>query len=284
MKYYGKSEEVCQKIINTFRNGNLPKSVAPIFVNRSDDIPSLKWSFCNQMMKILNGTNDARTFKQWNSVGRKVVGKSFCILGPILKTIPKDEKNEETGKTETKYIKILVGFKSIPVFKIEDTEIYDQELWDKKSGIDTEEKQRLENLPLREVAEKWELDITSFNAKGGSKLGYYQHGKRIAVGVKNLTTWCHELTHAADDKLGTINKGFGQDEENEIVAEMGSAILIEILGMKHESDLGGAWEYIKNYAGDDEKKTIKKITSLINRICACVDLIINESNEIIENN
>jgi len=278
MKYYGKSEEVCKKIINTFKNGNLPKEISPIFINRNDNIPSISWSFSNQLIKIINNTNDARTFKQWNSVGRKVIGKSFHILGPVFKTIPNSNKKEEE-----EYIKVLIGFKTIPVFRFEDTEIYDQELWEKKSGIDVEEIKRLENLPLREVAEKWGLSVTSYNGKNGSGLGFYQHGKRIAIGVKNLSVWCHELTHAADDKLGTINNVTGQDVENEIVAEMGSAILTEILGFEHEQDLGGAWKYIKTYAGNDKKKTIKKITELINRICACVSLILNESDEIIKN-
>lgn len=284
MKYYGKSQEVCEKIIETFQNGRLPKAIAPIFVNRKDDIPSLKWSWSNQMIKIINRTNDARTFKQWNQVGRKVVkgAKSFSILGPCIRSVPKEEKDEETGEIETKYIKILYGFKSINVFRFEDTEVYDQELWEKKSGVDHEEKERLENLPLREVAEKWGLDIDSYNGQGTGALGYYQHGKRIALGVKNLSTWTHELTHAADDRLGTINKGNGQDEENEIVAELGGAVLLQILGYEHESDLGGAWSYIRKYAGDDEKKTIKKIMNLIDRVCSCVNLILEESNEIIE--
>lgn len=285
MKYYGNTEEVCWKIINQFKTGDIPEKLAKVFVNRKDDIPSFKWSWTNRLIMVMNGTSDARTFKQWNSVGRKIIkgSKSFMILGPILKSIPKEIENKETGEKEEQYIKILIGFKPINVFKIEDTEIYDQDLWEKKSGVDYEEKERLENLPLREVAEKWNLDITSFNAKGGRTLGYYQHGARIAIGVKNLSVWAHELIHAADDKNGTINKGFGQDEENEIVAEFGSAVLLNILGFHDDVDLGGAWEYIKNYAGDDDKKTIKKCMNLIDRTCKCVNLILEESNEIIEN-
>ena len=259
MKYYGKSKQVCEEIIDTFTSGKLPDALAPVFINRNDDIPSSKWSFMNKMMMVLAGTNDARTFKQWNSVGRKVTGKAFYILAPIFKNIPKEEKNSK-GETETNYIKVLIGFKTIPEFRIEDTEVYDQELWEKNSGVDEEEIERLENLPLREVAEKWGLDVSSFNAKGGSTLGYYQHGKRIAVGVKNLSVWCHELVHAADDKLGTINKTGGQDVENEIVAELGSSVLLKTLGMDYEADIGGAWKYIESYAGNDEKKTIKIIT------------------------
>lgn len=282
MKFSGNTQEICWKVINQFKNGDIPKKLAPIFINRIDDVPSSNWSWTNQLIMIVNGTNDARTFKQWNSVGRKVTkgSRAFAILGPILKSIPKTVEDEETGEKEEKYIKILVGFKPILVFKFEDTEVYDRELWEKKSGVDHEEKERLENLPLREVAEKWNLDVSSFNAKGTGALGYYQHGKRIAVGVKNLSVWCHELVHAADDKNGTLKKRMGQDPENEIVAELGGSVLLQILGFNEESDVGGAWEYIKHYAGDDEKKTIKTCMQLIDRVCRCVDTILKESSEI----
>ena len=285
MKFGKHTHDVCWKIVDQFKHGDLPEKLATVFVNRKDDIPSFRWSWTNRLIMAMNGTNDARTLKQWGSVGRKVCkgSKSFVILGPILKTIPKEEKDEETGEVETKYIKLLIGFKPIHVFPIENTEVYDQDLWEKKSGVDYEEKQRLESLPLREVAEKWNLDVTSYNGKGSGALGYYQHGTRIAVGVENLSVWCHELVHAADDKNGTINRTFGQDEENEIVAELGSAVLLSVLGFNEHADIGGAWEYVKAYAGYDEKKTIKNCMNLIDRVCKCVNLILEESDEIVEN-
>lgn len=290
MKFSGNTEEVCWNIINRFKRGDIPQKLSSIFVNRTDNIPSNSWSWTNQLIMLIQGTNDARTFKQWNSVGRKIIkgSRSFTILGPILKTIPKEIENKETGEKEEKLIKILIGFKPILVFRIEDTEIYNQDLWEKKSGVDHEEKERLENLPLREVAEKWGLKISSYNGKKGGALGYYQHGQRIAIGVKNLSVWCHELIHAADDKNGTLNEIFGQDAENEVVAEFGSSVLLQILGFHDESDIGGTWEYIKQYSMDDnferdEKKTIKICMKLIDRVCNCINTILEESDEIINN-
>ena len=175
----------------------------------------------------------------------------------------------------------MVGFKTVNEFKYEDTEIYDKEKWEKNCGVDEEELKRLESLPLREVAEKWEIEIDSYNGKKSNALGYYQHGKRIALGVKNLATWTHELCHAADDKLNTLKKSFGQDAENEIVAEVGGAVLLKILGFNNDADLGGAWEYVKTYADKDENKSVKKVMSLVDRICKCVNLILEESDEII---
>ena len=280
MKYYGKSKEVCDNIINIFQSGNLPEKLAPIFVNRNDNIPSASWSWMNKMvMFVVGNTNDARTFKQWNNVGRKVVkgAKSFTILGPCIKSVPK-----ENDDGETEYIKILYGFKGISVFRIEDTEIYDPEKWEKHAEVDIKAENNLKNLPLREVAEKWELKISSYNGKNSNTLGYYRHGKEIALGVENLSVYTHELIHAADDRLGTLVKQNGQVESNEVVAEIGGNVLLKILGYEKDVDLGGAWEYIKKYVGDDDTKTIKRVSKLINRICACVNLVLEESNVIID--
>jgi len=129
------------------------------------------------------------------------------------------------------------------------------------------------------------LKISSYNGKNSNTLGYYRHGKEIALGVENLSVWIHELVHAACDRLGNLKKGVGQEQSNEIVAEMGSVVLLTILGYKSDIDIGGAWNYIKHYAGGNDEKTIKICTDLINRVCSSVNLIIEESNVIIgENN
>jgi hypothetical protein len=277
MKFYGKSEEVVNNIIDVFKSGNLPEKLSPIFINRKDNITSKSWSFLNKFHMIINNTLDARTFNQWNSVGRKVKKDthSFCILGPCLKVI-KDPEDE------TKFKKFLYGFKGIPVFRIEDTEIVNQELWESKSGVDQKEEEFLNNLPLREVAEKWGIKIINYNGREYSVLGYYVPGQVIAIGVKNLSTFCHELVHAADDKLGTLIKSMGQEPSNEIVAETGGAVLLKILGFDYDADLSGCWDYVNHYAGNDKDKTIKKITELINRICSSVSLILETSDNILK--
>jgi hypothetical protein len=84
----------------------------------------------------------------------------------------------------------------------------------------------------------------TFDGEGVGFLGRYLHGKAIELGVKNLSTWAHELCHAADDRNGSL-KEKGQHWRSETVAELGGAVLLEILGFKQEADLGGCWEYIQ---------------------------------------
>ncbi len=280
MKFYGKSKDVCEGIIERFKTGDLPEALKPIFVNRSDNVPSSAWSFTNRFIMAIHGTYDARGFKQWNNAGRKVMkgAKAFYILGPCIRKIK--ETDPETGEEIT--FPLLYGFKSIPVFAIENTEIHDAEKWGKCGGVDTNEENRLKDLPLHEVAKFWGLNVTSYNGTKGKSLGYYTHGSTIALGVENLSTWVHELTHAADDKNGTLTKKPGQQPDNEVVAELGGAVILSIMGLDYDADLGGAWDYVKSYSKNDKDKAIKACVGLVNRICGCVDLIFKTATELTE--
>ena len=276
MKYYGKSKEVCEKIIQQFESGNVPAALKQVFVNRSDNIPSDKWSWNNRFIQAIHGTHDSRGFKQWQAAGRKVSkgSKALHILGPC---VGKKKDLDENGKEVE--VPVLFGFRSIPVFALESTEITDPDKWEKCSGIDHAEENRLQELPLREVAERWNIKVKSFSGKGGKTLGYYSHSDAIALGVENLSTWCHELVHAADHNLGTLTIAPGQQTDNEIVAELGGAVILQLLGYEAESDIGGAWDYIKTYSKNDKNKAISLCCKFIDRICNCVQAILNAHDQ-----
>jgi len=273
IKFYGKSQDVTQAIIERFKSGDVPAALAQVFVNRSDNIPSGAWSWRNRFIQAIHGTADARGFKQWKDAGRSVSkgSKAFYILGPCL-----GKRENDAGDT----VPFIYGFKSIPVFALESTEVIDAAKWDTCSGVDTTEENRLQCLPLADVARAWDLHVRSYNGKGSGTLGYYKHSETIALGTENLSTWTHELIHAADDRLGSLVKKKGQDPSNEIVAELGGAVVLRLLGKDIDADLGGAWDYVKSYSKDDADKALTACTALINRVCAAVDHIITSAEEL----
>src|SRR5471032_1052888 len=120
MKYIGRAEDVAAKIVDAFKTGNLPKALAPIFVRRKDGVPCRAWSWGNQLLCILSGTQDARGIKQWNAVGRTVKkgSKCFDILVPLMKTVTATDT--ETGAE--KKVQVLYGFGTAPVFSLECTD------------------------------------------------------------------------------------------------------------------------------------------------------------------
>jgi hypothetical protein len=85
----------------------------------------------------------------------------------------------------------------------------------------------------------------------GSYLGVYCRGKAIHLGVKNLSTWAHELVHAADDRNGKL-KEMGEHWRSETVAELGGAVLLEIHGFSQDADVGGCSQYIQTYAAKEK--------------------------------
>jgi hypothetical protein len=264
MKFYGKAQEVAEKILEAFKNGNIPKALAPVFIKRKDNVPCRKWSWCNQFVCILNGTDDARGFRQWEQVERNVKkgAKAFQIFVPLFKKLKVTDANGVE-----KEIQALYGFKSAPVFALESTE------GTPLPPADSDVTNWIDSLPLVEVARAWSLKVDVFDGRPAGPLGKYIRSNGIALGVKNLSTWAHELVHAADDKLGNL-KERGQHWRSEIVAELGGAILLESLGLSIESDRGGCWQYVTAYAAETEMTSVQACMDVLKRTCDAVNFIL----------
>jgi len=258
---------VASQILAAFEAGTVPAALAQIFIHRNNsDVPSSRWSWRNQLVAALAGHHDARGFRQWQQIGRSVRKgeRAFYILGPCMVKDRAADSDEDTFR--------LVGFTAIPVFG------YCQTEGEPLAGR-ADERAFVDALPLVEVARSWNLTVTTFGAKGGA-LGYYCPGTSIALGVENVSTWAHELVHAADDRRGALAHSSGQDLGNEVVAEFGGAILLETLGYAVESDRGGAYEYIKFYAERAKRDVLSVCTELLDRACAAVALILTSSEQI----
>jgi len=223
---------------------------------------------------VFAGTNDARGFNQWKEVNRSVKkgAKALYILGPSFKKHSADDENAavavpQAQSPQPQALK-LIGFHAIPVFRYEDTE-------GEPLSQPPDTQAYIDGLPLNEVAHEWGLNVIATAAEG--YLGYYSsHASTIALAVKNLSTWAHELTHAADDRIAPL-KG-GQHADQEIVAELGGATILQMLGYDVEADLGGAWDYIKSYAKDADH-AISLAMGLIDRTAKAIDLILTTSEQ-----
>lgn len=273
MKFYGKAETAANVILDAFRTGDLPKALSPIFIRRRDNVPCRAWSWGNQLLAALAGHADARGFRQWQEVGRSVKKgeKAFAILVPCTHTIK--QADSETG--DEKKRTLLYGFKSAAVFGLSQTE------GAPLPGPDPEVTAWLESLPLRDVAESWGLSVDAFNGAGARYLGQYRHRQSIALGVKNLSTWAHELCHAADDRNVGGLRG-GQHLAQEVVAELGGAVLLEIIGEAVESDRGGCWNYVRQYSEREGVEPISVCQQLLARTCNAVALILDTAESLRE--
>lgn len=110
------------QLLDMFETGKLPAKVAFSIIHRhpNDVIPSDKWSIGNRILQMLQGTDDARGYKQWQEAGRQVRkgAHAIHILAPM--TFKVKETDKDTGEEVEKVV--VKGYRPIPVFRYEDTE------------------------------------------------------------------------------------------------------------------------------------------------------------------
>lgn len=271
-------EQVTRRILDAFEMGEVPSALATVFLSRrlDPDSPCAAWSANNRLLVALHGYLDARGFRQWKKVGRSVRKgeRAFHILGPCTVRAKEDDPDDgiEAGDP------IVVGFRTLPVFGYRQTEGDSIPAYEAETRF-------LESLPLLDVARSWGISIDLYMPEDDDPLGYYRHTtdtstgelvhQEIALGVRNLHTWAHELVHAADNRSGTLTRGAGQKLDNEIVAELGASALLEALGLEHESDRGRTWRYIRSYAAEHDVEPLTVCLRLLDRTTAAVSLLLD---------
>jgi hypothetical protein len=260
--------ETLNRIVELFKKGDVPKAIAiatyPPFI-----VPSNSWSLSNRIIMTLNGTSDARGFRQWTECNRYVKkgSKAFFILGPWLvkkEKRPLNEDNIDDNHVHSSHV--IKGFLAIPVFKLEDT-----------TGEELDyQKLELPNLPLRDVAESWGIDVAPV-AYQGAYLGYYcPHTDEIRIATPEVKTFLHELSHAAHKRvIGKLKNG--QNWKQEITAELSAQTLCHVLGCYINDTTGNSFEYIKFYANKAGKDVGTACVSVLADIEKVLNLILAES-------
>jgi hypothetical protein len=257
---------IANDILTAFESGELPHALAQLFIHRHVEVPSRLWTWTNRLVAIRQGHVYAAGFRQWQEIGRSVKKgeHAFRILAPKVKRAKEDD--EERGVREGDLL--ALGFLAVPVFGYLQTE------GEPLAGVeDTPE--FVDRLPLIEVARAWGLSVSLYSYEDApDRLGYFTPGSGIALGVENLSTWTHELVHAADHRLGNL---VAQSLDAEVVAEFGGAILLECLGYTAESDRGGAYGYLRRHCEKEKRSLLGVCTELLDRTCGCIALLLDEA-------
>lgn len=266
---YDKIAAATENLLSMFELGQLPAAVARTTIAAvAGDLPSSRWSLGNRLLMMAAGTEDARGFHQWKDAGRSVRkgSRALYILGP--RTVTRTQRDEQTGE-ETK-VQILVGFVSIPVFRIEDTD----------GAPVTAPNYTPDILPhLYRVAEAWGYKVT-YGAASGGAFGWHREGQIHLMSYDADTLW-HELAHAAHAKVlearGSKIRG-GQVPEQEIVAEMTAAVLSEIYG--ETGGLQFSRDYIAAYAKRMGKDLLGGIMHCLSDVEHCLQLILEAAAQV----
>ncbi|MCS5697168.1 ArdC family protein [Desulfofundulus thermocisternus] len=246
--------EALEKLLSMFESGNLPPAVARTMIRRQagDERPSDKWSLGNRLLMYLAGTEDARGYRQWEEVGRHVKkgAKAFHILAPLTKTRKVKIQDPETGEEREEERPVIVGFRFIPVFRLEDTE---------GEPLPEVDYAPPELPPLFDVATRMGIKV-KYAPGDGSCYGSFQPGlKRINLHTHDVKTYFHELAHAVHNTIRPLVGG--QDPVQEVVAETVACTLCEIYGYTGYAWHG--WQYIKACAGGEPKQALKLVMKVL---------------------
>ncbi len=215
-----------EKIVQLFSSKELPDLCAKALVNAPGK-PSSKWSFGNQLLMLLAGTSDARGYRQWQEVGRQVRfgSRAFYILGPVIVKRAQDAASEQDSEPD----RILVGFRTIPVFRYEDTE-----------GAELQTYAPRDPPPLLEVAARFGMEV-KYERLSPGMYGVTDHtAKTITLATEDWDVFFHELAHAIH-RTFEPKTGHGQEPEAETVAQLVAATLARLYGRPADSF---SWTYI----------------------------------------
>jgi len=272
-----KIQSVGDSIVRQFQSGDLPETLAPMFLNAGARVSDRLEGWTNRLLVAMSGYSDAATYRQWLDRGRQVrkgEKQNLYLFRPMTfkKTNPADPDD----------VKSFVRFTIFGVFGLEQTDIVDADKWAKFAPDETKVCDILEHLPMRDVADAWGINVGSYSGRPGQALGYYVPGRNvIKIGVADVATWAHELIHAADDKLGKLSTSARRSAEyadGEIVAELGGCILLTILGYERGADRGGAFKYVTAWSRG--QKPVAACKRMLNRTCSAVNLILETAKEL----
>jgi hypothetical protein len=253
-------KDAIDKVVEALRTGDIKRIAYAVFKSQRGR-PSDLWSFFNRLIMFASDTEDARGFRQWQRTGRHLLKgtKALYILGPVkYKTrikVTNGDGEEEVVKEE-----IRTGFKSIPVYRVEDT-----------GGKPLEEDNFELRIPanLSQVAEGLGLDILTKRFTGDS-YGYFSAArKEIALMSPELDVYLHELSHAVDNDLNGELQG-GQQPDQEIVAELSAEVVAYLLGHRLN---GRSRDYIADYSAGNWKP----VFALLNRVNCVVQYIVEKA-------
>ncbi len=253
-----RAREQLARIVELFSSTELPDMLAKSYLEPAGS-PSDKWSLGNRLIMTMEGTYDARGYRQWQQVGRHVVRgrKAIYIIGPTMRR--RVDVDKETGEeTVTSYV---VGFHAIPVFRYEDTD---------GEKIKTVKREPKRLPPLADVAARWGIDTRYDATRHGEYGSYSKSDAEIRLCTDDISTFFHELAHAAHSRIEELKPG--QDPQQEATAQLVACVL----GRTYGYDVDGyTYNYIAHYAGSAEPAEVGRMCyRVLGKVEKILDMIL----------
>ncbi len=277
-------EMVTERIINQLEKGIIPwrKPWTGIRNGAYNRISKKSYSLLNQM--LLKHEGEYATFKQWESLGGHVrKGEKSEIV--VFWKIQPIEETKEDGTKETKQIPILRYFNVFHISQVD--------------GVEPLTKDDLKTIEPIEKAESvlhdyWNREGIEVKHIGGDEAYYSPSRDLIRLPLfdqftdanEYYSTAFHESIHStmkesrcnrAEDRKGKL-VAFGSNDysKEELIAEIGSASLMNIIGIETSKTFQNSTAYIQSWLSV-LRNDVKFIVSASSKAEKAVDYILNES-------
>lgn len=277
-------EMVTDRIISQLKQGVIPwqKPFTGIRSGAYNRISKKSYSLLNQMLLQYDG--EYATFKQWESLGGHIRKGEKSEIVVFWKIQPVEDIRED-GTKQVKQIPLLRYFNVFHISQVD--------------GVEPLPKDALNDIEPIEKAESilhdyWNREnITVEHVKGND--AYYSPSRdlirlplfeQFTDANEYYSTAFHESIHSTmkenrcnrtEDRKGRL-VAFGSNEysKEELVAEIGSANLMNIIGIETKKSFRNSTAYIQNWLSV-LKNDVKFIVSASGRAEKAADYILNKA-------
>ena len=244
-------EMVTERIIEELEKGSIPWE-RPWRGTRSgayNFITKRSYSLMNQMMLKHRGAYG--TFKQWTEKGGKIRKGEKSEIVVFWKFQIVEEENEETGEKEEKKIPMLRYYNVFHISQVDGVELKEEEL-PEVEPIESAEKIKRDYVEREHIKILEYATNEAFYSPTGDFIQVPEKGQYKDVNEFYATLY-HEMVHSTGHKsrLNRLEKdahfGNGVYSREELCAELGSAFLMNLLGLENKKTFRNNAAYIQNW-------------------------------------
>lgn len=244
---------VTDRIIQALEEGVIPwqKPWTGVRSGAFNRVSKKPYSIMNQM--LLKHTGEYATFKQWQDLGghvRKGEKSEIVVFWKLFQT----EEKKDDGTTEKKTIPMLRYYNVFHISQVEEVEPLKKEELKDTQPIDEAEKI---------LNDYWTREGITVHKEASNRAFYSPLMDSITLPLieqfqyaeEYYSTAFHESTHSTGhktrlDRLKTgMDAAFGSEtySKEELVAEIGAATLVNMLGIETEKSFKNSASYVQSW-------------------------------------
>ena len=277
-------EMVTEKIIEELEKGRIPwqKPWTGVKSGAYNRISKKPYSLLNQM--LLGKAGEWASFKQWSELGghiRKGEKSSFVTFWKVQEI----EEIKEDGTKEIKQIPLLRYYNVFHISQVEGVEPLEMETLNTTEPLETAEKVfkdyvTREGIRVEQTASNKAYYSPTFD------LIHLPLIEQFTRAEEYYSTAFHEATHSTmkesrcnrqEDRKGKL-VAFGSEEysKEELVAEIGSANILNLLGIETDHSFQNSTAYIQSWI-KALRNDVKMIVSASSKAEKATKYILNEA-------